>query len=227
MTTDPIAAAIDHIRSVTNRAWCAEDFEEIPGNPVDASIATILNAVVAGQLIQAPSTCALDRVLRAEAGLIADDGADVYGTDTPIAAARALMGGPSRNSLRIARAIVKEHGVDLAEGNQRLAESGGFADRHVQECIETVDDLYDSNLAAFARMELGALLRELIELREALGPFAAIADLFDREVEGHSDTDELSLFYGDGANWLADRFTLAQFRATRAALRSTEDSHDD
>lgn len=57
-------------------------------------------------------------------------------------------------------------------------------------------------------------------LEDALHPFANIADLFDSEVEGHSDTDELSLFYGDGANWLADRFTLAQFNAARAALTS-------
>ena len=57
-------------------------------------------------------------------------------------------------------------------------------------------------------------------LRAALEPFAAIADLFDSEVEGHADTDELSLFYGDGFNWLADRFTLAQFNAARAALTS-------
>lgn len=64
-----------------------------------------------------------------------------------------------------------------------------------------------------------ALIAENERLREALEPFAAIADLFDSEVEGHSDTDELSLFYGDGANWLADRFTFAQFRAARAALR--------
>ena len=55
------------------------------------------------------------------------------------------------------------------------------------------------------------------ELVEALRPFADIADLFDSEVEGHADTDELSLFYGDGANWLADRFTLAQFIAARSA----------
>ena len=55
-------------------------------------------------------------------------------------------------------------------------------------------------------------------LRVALSPFGDIADLFDCEIEGHSDTDELSLFYGDEADWLADRFTLAQFNAARAAL---------
>lgn len=36
-------------------------------------------------------TCALDRALRAEAGLIAYDGADDYGTDGPIAAAREMI----------------------------------------------------------------------------------------------------------------------------------------
>lgn len=66
MTTDPIAAAIDHIRSVTNRAWCAEDFEDIPGNPVDASIATILNAVVSGQLINRASRDEMLAEARAE-----------------------------------------------------------------------------------------------------------------------------------------------------------------
>ena len=65
-----------------------------------------------------------------------------------------------------------------------------------------------------------ALAEENRRLREALRPFAAIADLFDSEVEGHADTDELSLFYGDDVNWLADRFTLAQFNAARAALTS-------
>ena len=67
-----------------------------------------------------------------------------------------------------------------------------------------------------------ALAEENRRLREALRPFAAIADLFDSEVEGHAGTDELSLFYGDDANWLADRFTLAQFNAARAALSSGE-----
>lgn len=60
--------------------------------------------------------------------------------------------------------------------------------------------------------------REIERLREALQPFVVIADIFDSEVEGHSDTDELSLFYGDRANWMADRFTLAKFNAARAAL---------
>lgn len=66
-----------------------------------------------------------------------------------------------------------------------------------------------------------ALAEENRRLREALEPFADVADLFDCEVEGHADTDELSLFYGDGANWLVDRFTFAQFNAARAALTST------
>lgn len=42
----------------------------------------------------------------------------------------------------------------------------------------------------------------------------------DCEVEGHADTDELSLFYGDDAGWLAERFTLGQFSTARAALAS-------
>lgn len=73
-----------------------------------------------------------------------------------------------------------------------------------QEAADTITALSERNRA----------------LEEALAPFANIADLFDSEVEVHSDTDELSLFYGDEANWLADRFTLAQFNAARAALTS-------
>ena len=73
-----------------------------------------------------------------------------------------------------------------------------------QEAADTITALSERNRA----------------LEEALAPFANIADLFDSEVEVHSDTDELSLFYGDEANWLADRFTRAQFNAARAALTS-------
>lgn len=53
--TDNIVAAIDSIRSITGFGWGAEEFEDIFNKPYDASIATILNAVVAGKLILAPS----------------------------------------------------------------------------------------------------------------------------------------------------------------------------
>lgn len=56
MTTDPIAAAIDHIRSITpqNDPWTAGDVSSFsPWEPdeSDYAIATILNAVVSGRLI--------------------------------------------------------------------------------------------------------------------------------------------------------------------------------
>ena len=55
--TDPIAAAIAHIRRITpsNDPWTAKDiaFESEAPDEIDDSIATILNAVVAGQLILA------------------------------------------------------------------------------------------------------------------------------------------------------------------------------
>lgn len=108
MTTDPIAAAIDHIRRITpqNDPWTGQDVADGTngGDPldIDYDIATILNAVVSGQLINRASRDEmLAQVRRGEgfttagaaARWITDSEAGVYDTDAPdpIAAARALL----------------------------------------------------------------------------------------------------------------------------------------
>jgi len=94
MTTDPIAAALNHIRSITpaDSPWTAKDvaFEPQVLNAVDNSIATILNAVVAGELINCPRRDPLLPDLRgevfasagAEGRWIADSDAGVYDADS-------------------------------------------------------------------------------------------------------------------------------------------------
>lgn len=59
------------------------------------------------------------------------------------------------------------------------------------------------------------LAAENARLREALEPFADIADLIDSETEGFSDTDEVELLFD---KYLIQTFTIAQFRRARAAL---------
>lgn len=92
MTTDPIAAAIEHIRSVTpaDGPWTGDDFDPGPAD-TDRAIATILNAVVAGQLInRAGRDEMLAQVRRgkvfasavAEGRWIADSDAGVYDADS-------------------------------------------------------------------------------------------------------------------------------------------------
>ena len=124
MTTDPIAAAIDHIRSVTNRAWCAEDFEESPSNPVDASIATILNAVAEGKLINRASRDEMLAQVRrgegfatagAEARWIADSDAGVYDADS--------AHGESKTGYWVRRKVAQDEIARLtAERDQALAQ---------------------------------------------------------------------------------------------------------
>ena len=106
MTTDTIAAAIDHIRSITppDAPWEPEEFRA-PGyvaTPSDHAIATILNAVSEGKLINRASRDEMLAQVRrgegfatagAEASWISDSEAGVYDTDAPdpIAAARAMI----------------------------------------------------------------------------------------------------------------------------------------
>ncbi len=61
-------------------------------------------------------------------------------------------------------------------------------------------------------------IQSVAALKEAAEPFARIADLIDAETTGFSEQDELALTYHD---YLFDKFTVAQFRALRAALLST------
>ena len=96
MTTDPIAAAIDHIRSITpaDNPWTADDVSSFsPWEPdeSDYAIATILNAVVSGQLINRASRDEMLAQVRrgegfatagAEASWISDSEAGVYDADS-------------------------------------------------------------------------------------------------------------------------------------------------
>lgn len=66
-----------------------------------------------------------------------------------------------------------------------------------EACLSDSYEAVDAIRALAA--ENDRLRAQVQRFREALEPFAAIADIFDSEVEGHSDTDELSLFYGDDA----------------------------
>lgn len=71
-------------------------------------------------------------------------------------------------------------------------------------------DMVDS---ATARAE--AAERENKVLREALEPFADVADLIDAETEGLEEGDECQLMFHD---YLMANYTVAHFRAARAAL---------
>ncbi len=60
-----------------------------------------------------------------------------------------------------------------------------------------------------------ALQRENAELREALKPFADVADLVDSETEGVADDDEFQMHFHD---YLMASWKLSLFRRARALL---------
>lgn len=60
-----------------------------------------------------------------------------------------------------------------------------------------------------------ALQRENAELREALRPFADVADLVDSETEGVADSDEFQMHFHD---YLMASWKLSIFRRARALL---------
>lgn len=63
--------------------------------------------------------------------------------------------------------------------------------------------------------EIERLTVEIERLREALEPFASVADLIEAETEGFDDSDEIELIYHDH---LFDRLTVHQFKDAREAL---------
>lgn len=183
MTTDPIAAAIDHIRSVTpaDNPWTADDVSSFsPWEPdeSDYAIATILNAVVAGQLINRASRDEMLAQVRrgegfatagAEGRWIADSDAGVYDADAPdpIAAARA----PER--------IWIEAGDDCPyfyEGNE-LHEAGSPVTEYVRadlvEALKAENQRLRATLSAitatdcYSREECTAMARAALRGTEA------------------------------------------------------------
>lgn len=60
-----------------------------------------------------------------------------------------------------------------------------------------------------------ALQRENAELREALRPFADVADLVDSETEGVADSDEFQMHFHD---YLMASWKLSIFRRARALI---------
>lgn len=64
-----------------------------------------------------------------------------------------------------------------------------------------------------------ALERENAELREALKPFADVADLVDAETEGVSDDDEFQMHFHD---YLMASWKLSIFRRARALLGGSD-----
>lgn len=66
-----------------------------------------------------------------------------------------------------------------------------------------------------------ALQRENAELREALKPFADVADLVDSETEGVADSDEFQMHFHD---YLMASWKLSMFRRARALLGGYENA---
>lgn len=66
-----------------------------------------------------------------------------------------------------------------------------------------------------------ALQRENAELREALKPFADVADLVDSETEGVADWDEFQMHFHD---YLMASWKLSLFRRARALLGGYENA---
>lgn len=68
---------------------------------------------------------------------------------------------------------------------------------------------------AFAADLLQQQKEQIERLREALEPFADVANLIDAETEGMSETDECQLMFHD---YLMTVYTVAQFRRARSSL---------
>lgn len=71
-------------------------------------------------------------------------------------------------------------------------------------------------IADQATDRLEARLDEVGRLREALEPFASIADLIESETEGFDDSDDFQLIFND---YLMERFSVRQFKEARQALK--------
>jgi len=77
----------------------------------------------------------------------------------------------------------------------------------------------------YVRADLYDALRAKVEaMREALAPFADVADLIDCETEGFSDDDIATLHLFD---YEAARWRIGIFRTARAALAKSTGSPDD
>lgn len=75
-------------------------------------------------------------------------------------------------------------------------------------------------LAAARKAE--ALERENAQLREALEPFAEIADLVDSETEGVADNDEFQMHFHD---YLMASWKLSLFRRARTLIKDSADAN--
>ena len=92
---------------------------------------------------------------------------------------------------------------------ERLRRNSGWRNAQWQ-CIT------DPALLVEAADRLQALSAEVERLREALEPFASIADLIESETEGFDDSDDFQLMFND---YLMERFSVRQFKEARQALK--------
>lgn len=122
------------------------------------------------------------------------------------------------------------HWVEVANEDQLIQISGsGGARSYTQRVFDTQG--HDDNeanaryIAACSPDRMGvvlalarqaeALQRENAELREALRPFADVADLVDSETEGVADSDEFQMHFHD---YLMASWKLSIFRRARALI---------
>lgn len=129
------------------------------------------------------------------------------------------------------------HWVEVADEDQLIQISGsGGARSYTQRVFDTQG--HDDNeanaryvaacnpvamrevLAAARKAE--ALQRENADLREALEPFAEIADLVDSETEGVADNDEFQMHFHD---YLMASWKLSMFRRARTLLKDSADAN--
>lgn len=170
-TTDPIAAALYHIRCITpaDAPWTPAEFAP-PGHgptPTDRAISTILNAVAEGQLINRASRDEMLAQVRrgegfatagAEDRWIADTEAGVYDTDVPdpIAAARALI----------------SDAVDFAcAANHHLAGQAPEQALQWRDALAILTDATDERAKVAAAYEAAA---SVVDRANKTGPYQAV-----------------------------------------------------
>ena len=109
----------------------------------------------------------------------------------------------------------------MTQGDRELIERfKGWSNQSViAECRGQARGCLDPEYSAFMNEtadRLQALSAEVERLREALEPFASIADLIESETEGFDDSDDFQLMFND---YLMERFSVRQFKEAHQALK--------
>lgn len=124
-----------------------------------------------------------------------------------------LLSGDAGELVRMARAALEEaHKACFNHPDRRPMGMSHGPFSGVNFALGALASVGTQNSAQKAT--ISALVASNAEMREALGPFAEIADLIDSETEGMSETDELELHYHD---YLMASWPVSLFRTARRA----------